>query len=37
MDTVTQVQFMDEVACFSHHSNTLGKGKHSNFLSPAMG
>ena len=37
MDTVTQVQILDETDCFSHTRNTLGKGMNPIILPPAMG
>ena len=37
MDTVTQVQILDETVCISHRSNTLGKGMNPIILPPAMG
>ena len=36
MDTVTQVQFLDEAVCISHNTN-LGKGMSPTILLPAMG
>ena len=36
MDTVTQVQIMDETDCISHSSNTLGKSMNPIILPPAM-
>ena len=32
-----RVQILDEVACFSHSTNTLGKGMNPIILPPAMG
>ena len=37
MDTVTQVQILDETDCISHSTNTLGKGMNPIILPPAMG
>ena len=37
MDTVTQVQILDESDCISHSTNSLGKGMNPIILSPAMG
>ena len=37
MDTATQVQILDETDCFSHSTNTLGKGMNPIILTPAMG
>ena len=37
MDTVTQVQILDETDCISHCTNTLGKGMNPTILPPAMG
>ncbi len=37
MDTVTQVQILDEAVFISHNANIFGKGMHPTILSPAMG
>ena len=37
MDTVTQVQILDETDCISHSINTLGKGMNPIILLPGMG
>ena len=37
MDTVTQVQILDETDCISHSTNTLGKGMNPIIPPPAMG
>ena len=37
MDTATRVQIPDETDCFSHSTNTLGKGMNPIILPPAMG
>ena len=34
MDTVTQIQVLNEAACISH---TLGKGMHPTILPPVIG
>ena len=36
MDTTNRVQNLDEAFCFSHWSNTLGKGKNATILPPTM-
>ena len=36
MNMVTRIQIPDEVVCFSHSSNTLGKGMNASILPPAM-
>ncbi len=37
MDTVTQVQILDEAVCISHSANILGKTMYPTIPSPAMG
>ena len=37
MDTVTQVQILDETDCSLHSTNTLGKGMNPIILPPTMG
>ena len=37
MNTVTQVQILDETDCISHSTDTLGKGMNPIILPPAMG
>ena len=37
MDTVTQVQILNETDSISHCTNTLGKGMNPIILPPAMG
>ena len=37
MDTVTQVQILDEADYISHSTNTLGKGMNPIILPPGMG
>ena len=37
MDTVTQVQILDEAVWISHCANTFGKGMHTHILPHAMG
>ena len=37
MDTVTQVQILDETDWILHSTNTLGKGMNPIILPPAMG
>ena len=37
MDTVRQVEILDEVDCISHCVNTFGKGMNSTISPPAMG
>ena len=37
MNTVTQVQILDETDCISYSTNTLGKGMNPIILPPAMG
>ena len=34
---VTRVQILDKTDCFSHSTNTLGKGMNPIILPPAMG
>ena len=36
MDTVIQVQILNEAVCVSHFSNTLGKSMNPTIFSPAM-
>ena len=37
MDTLTQVQILNEAVCISRSANTLEKGISLTILSPAMG
>ena len=37
MDTVTEVQTLDEADCISYSTNTLGKGMNPISLPPAIG
>ena len=37
MDTMSQVQTLDEAVYISHSANTLVKSKNLSILSPAMG
>ena len=37
MDPATRVQILDEIDCFSHSTNTLGKGVNPIILPSAMG
>ena len=37
MDMATRVQILGETDCFSHSTNTLGKGMNPIILPPAMG
>ena len=37
MDTVTQVQILDEIVCISHSANTLGKGMPPTILPCPVG
>ena len=37
MDTVTQVQILDEADCISYNTDTLGKGMNPIILPPARG
>ena len=37
MDTVTQIQTLDETFCTLHISNIFGKNMHTTILSPAIG
>ena len=36
-DSITRVQILNEVVCFSHHTNTLGKDMNPNILLSIMG
>ena len=36
MDTMTQVQILEETVCISHSTNTLGKSMNQTILPPAM-
>ena len=36
MDTVMQVQILNEAVCISHNPNTLGKNMNPIILPPAM-
>ena len=37
MDTMIQVQFLDEAVCILDHTNTFGKGMNPTILPPNMG
>ena len=37
MDTVTQVQILNEAVCISHRANTIKKGITPTIFFPAMG
>ena len=37
METVTQVQILDEAVCILHSANTIGKGMNPTILPPVMG